>query len=252
VGVAMGLRGTEVARQASDVVLADDDFATLVEMLIEGRSFWLNLRRSLGLLLGGNLGELGMIVGASILGRASPLTTRQILTVNLITDTLPAVAVAAQQPEHRDLTVLAREGGDASDAALRSDILRRGSATAGPALAAYALATRLGSPAHAQTVAFGAIVATQLGQTLSLGRAEEALTRPVLAAVAASGGFALAAMFVPPLAGVLGLTAPTIPGILLIAAAALASVLLAGAAGGAGQPLHPPRPRRLLVAAPSA
>jgi hypothetical protein len=76
VGVAMGLRGTEVARQASDVVLADDDFATLAEMLVEGRSFWLNLRRSLGLLLGGNLGELGVIVGASVLGLASPMTTR--------------------------------------------------------------------------------------------------------------------------------------------------------------------------------
>jgi len=241
VGVAMGLRGTEVARQASDVVLADDDFATLVEMLVEGRSFWLNLRRSLGLLLGGNLGELGVIVGASMLGHASPMTTRQILTVNLITDTLPAVAVAAQQPEHRDLTVLAREGGRASDAALRSDILRRGVATAGPALTAYVLATRMGSPAHAGTVAFGAIVATQLAQTLSLGRAEGVLTRPVLAAVAATGGFTLAAMFAPPLAGFLGLTAPTIPGALLIAGAALASVLLAGGVDGAGHRLRLPR-----------
>jgi calcium-translocating P-type ATPase len=253
VGVAMGLRGTEVARQASDVVLADDDFATLVEMLVEGRSFWLNLRRSLGLLLGGNLGELGMIVGASLLGHTAPLTTRQILTVNLITDTLPAVAVAAQQPENRDLTVLAREGGGDSDAALRSDILRRGLATAGPALTAYVLATRLGSLAHARTVAFGAITATQLGQTLSLGRAEGALTPPVLAAVAGSGGFTLAAMYVPPIAGFLGLTAPTIPGILLIAGAAIASVLLAGGVGEVEHPLRGlPRPRALLGAGASA
>ena len=251
VGVAMGLRGTEVARQASDVVLADDDFATLAEMLVEGRSFWLNLRRSLGLLLGGNLGELGVIVGASVFGLASPMTTRQILTVNLITDTLPAVAVAAQQPEHRDLTILAREGGQASDAALRADILRRGAATAGPALTAYAVATRLGSPVHARTVAFGSIVATQLAQTLSLGRAEGVLTGPVLAAVAGTGGFTLAAMFAPPLAGFLGLTAPTIPGLLLIAGAAFASVLLAGGVDGARHALPRPRPRGLLPA-PSA
>jgi cation-transporting ATPase I len=65
VGVAMGRGGTEVARQASDVVLADDDFSTLVETLVEGRSFWRNIRRALGLLLGGNLGELGLMVGAS-------------------------------------------------------------------------------------------------------------------------------------------------------------------------------------------
>ncbi len=58
VGVAMGRGGTEVARQAADVVLADDDFATLVEALVEGRSFWRNIRRALGLLLGGNLGGL--------------------------------------------------------------------------------------------------------------------------------------------------------------------------------------------------
>jgi len=108
---------------------------------------------------------------------------------------------------------------------------------------------RLGSPVHARTVAFGSIVATQLAQTLSLGRAEGVLTRPVLAAVAGTGGFTLAAMFAPPLAGFLGLTAPTIPGLLLIASAALASVLLAGGVDGARQPLRLPRPRGLLAAA---
>lgn len=227
VGVAMGLHGTEVARQASDVVLADDDFATLVETLVEGRSFWRNLRRSLGLLLGGNLGELGMIVGASVLGLATPLSTRQILAVNLITDTLPALAVAAQQPEHRDLAALRREGGPGQDRALLEDLLRRGGATAVPALVAYALATRLGSPAQARSVAFGGIVATQLGQTLSLGRSEGSLTRPVLGAIAASGGFALAAMMTPPLSTFLGLAGPAIPGTMLIAAATLVSIALA-------------------------
>jgi hypothetical protein len=79
VGVAMGSGGTEVARQAADVVLADDDFSSLVEALVEGRAFWQNIRRALGLLLGGNLvGELGLIAGAGVLGRDAPLTTRQI------------------------------------------------------------------------------------------------------------------------------------------------------------------------------
>src|SRR5437588_8773727 len=68
IGVAMGRGGTEVARQTADVVLADDDFSTLVEAFVEGRSFWRNIRRALGLLLGGNLGELGLVVGASLLG----------------------------------------------------------------------------------------------------------------------------------------------------------------------------------------
>jgi calcium-translocating P-type ATPase len=227
VGVAMGLHGTEVARQASDVVLADDDFATLVETLVEGRSFWRNLRRSLGLLMGGNLGELGMMVGASVLGLSAPLSTRQILAVNLVTDILPALAVAAQQPEHRDLATLRREGGQDQDRLLRDDVLRRGWATAAPALAAYALATRLGTPAQARSVAFGGIVTTQLAQTVSLGRSEDSLTRPVLGAIAGSGGFALAAMVFPPLSGFLGLGLPTLSGFGLIGVATLISLRLA-------------------------
>lgn len=227
VGVSMGLHGTEVARQASDVVLADDDFATLVETLVEGRSFWRNLRRSLGLLMGGNLGELGMMVGASVLGLPAPLSTRQILAVNLITDILPALAVAAQQPEHRDLATLRREGGQDQDTLLRADVLRRGWATAAPALAAYALATRTGTAPQARSVAFGGIVVTQLAQTLSLGRSENSLTRPVLGAIAGSGGFALAAMVVPPLSGFLGLGLPTLAGFGLIGGATMISLALA-------------------------
>jgi magnesium-transporting ATPase (P-type) len=208
-------------------VLADDNFATLVETLVEGRSFWRNLRRSLGLLMGGNLGELGMIVGASVLGLAAPLSTRQILAVNLVTDIFPALAVAAQQPEHRDLATLRREGGQDQDRLLRADVLRRGWATAAPALAAYALATRMGTPAQARSVAFGGIVATQLAQTVSLGRSENSLTRPVVAAIAGSGGFALVAMVLPPLSGFLGLGLPTLPGFGLIGLATFISLALA-------------------------
>ncbi|MBW3656593.1 MAG: HAD-IC family P-type ATPase, partial [Gemmatimonadetes bacterium] len=140
VGVAMGRGGTEVARQTADVVLTDDNFSTLVEALVEGRSFWRNIRRALGLLLGGNLGELGLEAGAAVLGLASPLTTRQILTVNLITDVLPALAVALQQPAHRELAALSREGAGALEAPLRREVLRRGTATALPSLGAYLFA----------------------------------------------------------------------------------------------------------------
>ncbi|HUY99380.1 MAG TPA: cation-transporting P-type ATPase, partial [Thermomicrobiaceae bacterium] len=136
VGVAMG-RGTEVARQAADIVLASDDFSTLVEALVEGRSFWRNIRRALGLLLGGNLGELGLLIGGSVVGFGSPMTTRQILAVNLITDVLPGLAVALQRPEHRNLAGLAREGTTALDTTLRQDVLRRAISSAGPSLVAY-------------------------------------------------------------------------------------------------------------------
>ncbi|MCW2952584.1 MAG: family hydrolase [Conexibacter sp.] len=248
VGVAMGSGGTEVARQAADVVLADDDFATLVDALVEGRAFWRNIRRSLGLLLGGNLGELGLVASATVLGRRAPLTTRQILAVNLATDVLPALAVAVQPPEHRTLSELAREGTAELDAPLREEILRRGTATALPALAGYLTAGGLGAPG--QTVAFASIVATQLAQTLDLGLAQGTLSRSVLAAVAGSGALLAATLSVPPLQAFLGLAAPTPFGAALILSAAGGAVLLArllpGARTGGARPAEV-RPRLELV-----
>jgi len=257
VGVAMGRGGTEVARQAADVVLADDDFATLVEALVEGRSFWYNIRRALGLFLGGNLGELGFVVGASVIGLVSPLTLRQILAVNLITDVLPAVAVALQQPESRDLGVLAREGEGALGAPLRADIMRRAVATAVPTLAAYLIALRAGSLPAARAVAFGSIVTTQLAQTLDLGRdGRGGVSRPVAGAVAGSGAMLAAALTVPALREVFALAAPTPLGWALIAAGAPLAVLLSrllersGGSEDAAPALASPSPR--LLPAPGA
>ncbi|HZB98298.1 MAG TPA: HAD-IC family P-type ATPase, partial [Candidatus Sulfotelmatobacter sp.] len=183
VGVAMGRGGTEVARQAADVVLADDDFSTLVETLVEGRSFWRNIRRALGLLLGGNLGELGLMVGGTALSPATPLSSRQILAVNLVTDVLPALAVAFQRPAHHNLAGLDREGEAALERPLRNDVIKRGIATATPSLVAYLVALgSLGVP-QAGSVAFASVVSTQLAQTLALGRNEEGYSRSVLGAV---------------------------------------------------------------------
>jgi cation-transporting ATPase I len=223
VGVAMGRGGTEVARQTADVVLADDDFSTLVEALVEGRSFWRNIRRALGLLLGGNLGELGLVVGASMLGLPFPLTARQILAMNVITDLLPATAVALQQPEHRRLAGLDREGATALDRPLWNDIIRRATLSAVPALISYMLLLR---QPDARTVAFASIVASQLSQTLDEGRAEGHLTKSVLGAVAGSGGMLLAALMLPPLRSALNL-APLSPlGWSLIGAGAVSAVLV--------------------------
>jgi cation-transporting ATPase I len=221
VGVAMGRGGTDVARQNADVVLADDDFSTLVETFVEGRGFWRNIRRALALLLGGNLGELGLIVGASVIGLASPLTARQILAVNLITDVLPALAVALQQPEHRNLAALAREGTTALDASLRNDVLRRASATAASSLAAYLIALRSGTAPQARAVAFASIVATQLTQTLDVGWSEGTLTRSVLGAVSSSAGLLVASLTISPLRDFLTLATPAPLGWALIGAASL-------------------------------
>jgi calcium-translocating P-type ATPase len=225
VGVAMGREGTEVARQAGDVVLADDDFATLVEALVEGRGFWQNMRRALALLLGGNLGEIGLMVGASALGLASPLTPRQILAVNLVSDVLPAVSVAVQPPEHRKLSGLAREGAAALDQPLRDEILRRGAATAVPALGAYVLAGR--ARAQPQTVAFASVVSTQLAQTLDLGRLDGRISGSVAGAVAGTTALLALTVMLPPLQGFFGLASPSPAAFALVGGAAAAAVALA-------------------------
>ncbi len=224
IGVAMGQGGTEVARQTADLVLADDNFVTLVEALVEGRSFWRNIRRALALLLGGNLGELGLVTGASLLGLAFPLTASQLLAMNAITDILPATAVALQQPEHRRLADLSREGANALDTPLRNDIVRRSTATALPSLAAYVVMVGLGSLPQARSVAYGSIIATQLAQTLDAGRAEGTLTRSVGLAVTGSAAVLLATFTIPPLRTFLSLVMPTPVGWVLIGSAALTAV----------------------------
>ena len=227
VGVAMGRGSTEVARQTADVVIADDNFSTLVEALVEGRSFWRNIRRALGLLLGGNLGELGLVVGASVLGRAMPLTASQILAVNAITDIFPALAIALQPPEHRHLAGLRREGTGALDKRLRNDILRRGLSTTLPSLAAYLMTSSARLLPEARSVAFASIVTTQLAQTLAIGRMEAGgLSRSVLWAVSGSLGVLLAAFTVAPLRKVLQLAMPSPLGWGLIGGATLLSVVL--------------------------
>jgi magnesium-transporting ATPase (P-type) len=226
VGVAMGRTGTEVARQAADVVLTDDDFSTLVEALVEGRGFWGNMRNALGLLLGGNAGELGLVVGASLMGFGTPLTTPQILLVNLITDALPCLAVVLQRPQHRNLARLAREGLSALDTGLRRDVFRRGVATGVPSLAAYVLMRALAGPAQANTVAFTSVVATQLAQTLEVGRVEGTLSPPVIKAVAGSAGLLVSAVTLPPLRNLFGLLTPTPIGWGVVGGSAAAAVLI--------------------------
>ena len=224
VGVAMGVGGAEVARQTADVVIADDNFATLVDTFVEGRSFWRNIRRAIGLLLGGNLGELGMVVGATTLGLASPLTARQALVVNAITDILPGLAIGLQQPETQRLSELAREGASALDKPLWNEVGRRGALTGVPSLAAYMAALRLGGLPQARTVAFASVVGTQLAQTLDLGWSGGKLSTPMLGSIAGSAGMMALALGVPAARSFLGLAMPTPVGWALIGGATLSAV----------------------------
>ena len=90
VGVAMGLAGTEAAREAADLVLTDDDFATIVAAIREGRAIADNIRKFVAFLLSANLGEVALFAVAVPAGLGVPMTVVQVLLVNVLTDGLPA------------------------------------------------------------------------------------------------------------------------------------------------------------------
>jgi Ca2+-transporting ATPase len=99
IGIAMGRTGTEVTREASDMVLSDDNFASIVAAVQEGRGIYDNIRKTLIYLLAGNTGELLVMLVAALLGLPLPLLPLHLLWINLATDGLPALALAMDPPE---------------------------------------------------------------------------------------------------------------------------------------------------------
>jgi Ca2+-transporting ATPase len=102
IGVAMGVTGTDVAKEAAEMTLTDDNFASIVAAVEEGRGVFANIKKYLMYLLAANLGEIGLLLGASVLGKPLPLSAVQILYVNLATDGLPALALSVD-PNEPDL-----------------------------------------------------------------------------------------------------------------------------------------------------
>ena len=102
IGIAMGMTGTDVTKEASAMTLTDDNFASIVAAVEEGRGVYDNIKKYLMYLLSSNVGEIGLMVGAAVFGLPLPLTAVQILYVNLATDGLPALALAVDPPQ-RDL-----------------------------------------------------------------------------------------------------------------------------------------------------
>jgi Ca2+-transporting ATPase len=99
IGIAMGLTGTDVTKEAAAMTLTDDNFASIVAAVEEGRGIFSNIKKYLMYLLSSNIGEIGLMAGASLAGLPLPLSAVQILYVNLATDGLPALALAVDPPE---------------------------------------------------------------------------------------------------------------------------------------------------------
>jgi H+-transporting ATPase len=162
VGIGVAARGSDPARTAADVMLLDGHISALLDALDEGRQLWRRVQAAVSIMLGGNAGEVAFaIIGSAITGRAT-LNTRQLLLVNMLTDALPAAALAVSAPNSR----VRSTGRGPDQAAIWRTVAVRGATTAAGATLAWVLASFTGRPRRAATVALVALVATQLGQTL--------------------------------------------------------------------------------------
>ncbi len=170
VGIALGRRGTPAARAAADLVVGDDRLETIIAAIVEGRAMWRSVRQAVGILVGGNIGEIGYTLFGTLLSGTSPLSARQLLLVNLLTDLVPALTVALRMPPPETAGRLLAEGPDTSlGSALTEEIAVRAATTSAAASGAWLAARMTGSPARARTVGLAAVIGAELAQTLLVG-----------------------------------------------------------------------------------
>jgi Ca2+-transporting ATPase len=232
IGVAMGERGTDVARDVADVVLLDDDFSAIVDAIAQGRAIRANVERSLRFLLATNFSEILMVLGALVVGGPRALSAIQLLWVNLLSDVFPALALAVEPPEadvmqrpprdpQQPILSNAALGGIAGDAAILT--------AAALGVRQIALA-RYGPDLRSQTIGFSALTAAQLVHTLNCRAGTSPPGSPVTGVVVGSLALQVAAMTFPPLRALLGLAPLGLVDWALVGAAAVVP-LLAGRTG---------------------
>ncbi|MEV0159099.1 cation-translocating P-type ATPase [Nonomuraea fuscirosea] len=239
IGVAMGRRGTEVARQAADLVLADDNLDTVVAAVEEGRRVYANIRRFLVYGLSGGAAEIAVMLLGPFAGLPLPLLPAQILWINLLTHGLPGVALGGEPTVPGAMAAPPRPPGQSIlGAGLWQRVVRIGIVLTAVTLGIAVWAAATGRPW--QSMAFFALGATQLGVALGSRTRPGTLANPMLLfAVAGAFVLQLAALYAPPLRQLLG-TQPLEAGDLLIVTALS---VLGYAAARLDRILHPsPRP----------
>jgi P-type Ca2+ transporter type 2C len=175
IGVAMGITGTDVAKEASDMVLLDDNFSTIVRAVREGRKIYDNIRKFIKYLLTTNSGEVWVLFLAPFMGLPLPLLPIQLLWINLVTDGLPALALSAEPSERNVMDRPPRPPDESIFAhGLGIHALWVGLLMAGIVLFVQAWSIYIGD-AHWQTMVFTALCLTQLGHALAIRSERESL-----------------------------------------------------------------------------
>jgi Ca2+-transporting ATPase len=234
IGIAMGQRGTEVAKEAADVVLADDNFATIVRAVEGGRTIYANITKFVHMMFSHNLGEVLMIFTAIAAGWALPLLPLQILWMNLVTDVFPALALAV---EPASAEIMKQRPRDPERSLLSTRLLImivwQAAMLAALALAAYMWALQVYGPgAHSRTIALLALIGGQMGHTFNC----RSRTRSAFSGLLGSPFISIAAVIVislqllavyfSPLARVLGTVRPSETDWLVIVLCSVAPVLI--------------------------
>lgn len=176
IGCAMGITGTDVAKGAADMTLTDDNFATIVDAVREGRGIYANIRKVVGFLLGTNIGEVLAVFFAMLLWRETPLLSMQLLWINLVTDSMPAIALGREPVESHIMRRKPKPKNEGIFAyGLGVRVVLQGSMFAALALFAFWHGRNMtGELAGGQTMAFLTLALSQVVQAFNM-RSERSL-----------------------------------------------------------------------------
>ncbi len=231
IGVAMGITGTEVSKDAAAMILADDNFATIVGAVTNGRGVYENIKNVIGFLLSGNMAGILCVLFASMMALPAPFAAVHLLFINLLTDSLPAIAIG-MEPAGSDL--LGRKPRDPQEPLLSRDLAKRiglqGLLIAIPVMIAFYQGYRTGT-AEAMTMAFATLTLARLFHGFNC-REDRSILRMGLsgnpASLAAFGVGVLllaAVLLIPALHGLFQVAALTLPQLGMIVGLALLPTL---------------------------
>ncbi len=208
IGVAMGITGTEVSKDAASMILVDDNFATIVGAVVNGRSVYTNIKNAINFLLSGNMAGILCVLFTSILALPVPFAPVHLLFINLLTDSLPAIAIGVE-PASGDL--LDQKPRDPGEPILTRGLLLRiflyGALIACAAMAAYFIGLRAGGDGLAMTLAFATLTLARLFHgfncrgSLPLFRLGLLTNKASLCAFAAGVALLAAVLLIPGLQG---------------------------------------------------